>query len=93
MLLERGWFVVRMPGNALISGMPDLFCTHSRVHGHIRLVEVKLPEMKGSKFTPAQLDMFPKLCANGAGVWILTAANDIEYNKLFEPPNWRHYLH
>ena len=86
----RGWLVKVVHGNMWQSGFPDLFCCHS-TYGQ-RWVEVKLPGMKGSKFTAAQLEDFPKFCANGSGVWILTAASKREYEKLFNKPNWYHYL-
>jgi len=77
-------------GNAYQVGFPDLWATHKTFHE--RWIEVKLPGMKGSKFTPAQLDVFPKMCKNGSGVWILTGATLTEYMKLFETHNWWHYL-
>jgi hypothetical protein len=89
-LTQRGWFVKETHGNMYQSGFPDLFCCHRR-YGQ-RWVEVKKPGMKGSKFTPAQLADFPKLCANGSGVWILVAATKTEYDKLFTSPNWYQYL-
>lgn len=92
MLEDKGWLVCRLVGNAFQSGLPDLFATCPTVSNHIRLIEIKLPNMIGSRFTPAQLDMFPKLCKYGAGVWILTAATDVEYRKLFHPPNFWFYL-
>ena len=85
LLLRKGWYVVRVPGSKLLSGMPDLFATHSS-YGQ-RLIEIKLPNMEGSRFTPAQLDRFPKLVANGSGVWILTAATEYEYELLFRGSN------
>ena len=91
MLVRKGWFVKRMVGNAFQFGVPDLFVSH-KYFGH-RWVEVKLPEMKGSRFTKAQLVDFPKLCSHGSGVWILTAATKKEYEKLKQPPNWYQYLH
>lgn len=89
-LRHRGWYVIVTHGNMYQSGFPDLYCTHSR-YG-IRWVEVKKPEMKGSKFTPAQLDVFPKLSAHGTRIWILSAATDEEYKKLFGPANWHLFL-
>ena len=85
-LRSREWFVKHLHGNAYQSGFPDLWACHSK-YGH-RWIEVKLPEMKGSRYTPAQLDNFPKLCAHGSGVWVLTAATDSEYAKLWKPSNW-----
>ena len=84
MLRCKGWFVKETHGNMFQSGFPDLFACHSR-YGQ-RWVEVKLP--KGSRLTGAQLEDFPKLCANGSGVWILTGDDDTDYEKLFKPPNW-----
>ncbi len=88
MLRYKGWFVKPTHGNMFQSGFPDLFCTHTR-YGQ-RWVEVKLPV--GSKFTAAQLEDFPKICANGSGVWILIAATESEYGKLFQKFNWFWYL-
>jgi hypothetical protein len=71
-------------------GLPDIIACH---HSYgIRFIEVKLPEMKGSKFTPAQLRDFPKFIAHGCGVWVITGGNDLEYQKLFEPPNFWKFL-
>lgn len=90
MLLIKGWYYMETHGNMFQWGFPDLFACHSR-YGQ-RWIEVKRPKMQGSKFTPAQLDCFPKLCANGSGVWILTGATEQEYEKLFKQPNWWQYL-
>ena len=91
MLTLLGWYVHETHGSMFQSGFPDMYATHSR-YGP-RWVEVKLPDMKGSKFTPAQMECFPKFCANGSGIWVLTAATDFEYQKLFKPYNWYHYIH
>lgn len=90
MLLNYGWFVKSTHGSMFQSGFPDLYATHTRYGA--RWIEVKLPNMEGSKFTSAQLEDFPKLCANGAGVWVLTAATESEYKKLFSKFNWYLYL-
>jgi Holliday junction resolvase len=90
MFKTNGWYTIRMPGTTKLSGIPDLYTTHPKYGA--RWVEIKRPNMKGSKFTPAQLDRFPKICANGSGIWILTDATDIEYRKLFKSFNWRTYL-
>jgi hypothetical protein len=89
-LKKRGWHVQIMHGSIYQCGFPDLFCCHQR-YG-IRLIEVKLPDMKGSRFTAAQMENFPKLSLNGAGIWILTAATEYEYERLFKPQNWTVYL-
>ena len=88
-LRAREWFVKETHGNMYQNGLPDLFCTHRR-YGQ-RWVEVKNPEKYS--FTPAQLETFPLMVANGAGVWILVAATDAEYEKLIcQPCNWYWYL-
>lgn len=89
MLTLRGWLVRTLHASENNSGFPDLYATHSR-YGQ-RWIEVKLPNMRGSKFTPAQLEWFPKMVAHGTPIWILTAANDLEYNKLFKPENFTQY--
>jgi len=89
MLRYKGWFVKSTHGNLYQSGFPDLYCTH-RIYGH-RWVEVKMPTRTGDVFTPAQHETFPQLCANGAGVWVIVAATESEYEKLFKRFNWFMY--
>lgn len=84
----REWYVMETHGNMYQKGLPDLYATH-RKYG-IRWIEVKQPS--GYSFTPAQLDTFPLLTANGTGIWILSAASDTEYAKLWAPANWHVYL-
>lgn len=88
MLRGYGWLTVATYGSIHQCGLPDLYATNSRYGA--RWIEVKNPD--AYRFTAAQLDLFPKLCANGAGVWILIAANEWEYKKLFRPYNWHEYL-
>lgn len=90
MLRNRDWYVKNMHGNMYQAGFPDLFATH-RLYG-IRLIEVKLPEMKGSHFTRAQLDTFPKLQAYGAKIWILTGATESDYKLLLKPSNYQEFI-
>lgn len=71
-------------------GFPDLYCTH--VNYGPRWVEVKLPNMQGSRWTIAQKEEFPKLHNNGSPIWILTGATPEEYKKLFEPANFLYYF-
>jgi hypothetical protein len=87
-LKVRDWFVKRTHGNMFQSGFPDLYAA-KRNYGS-RWIEVKCPHKYC--FTNAQLEDFPKLSGCGVGIWILTAANEHEYNKLFQPPNWYQYL-
>lgn len=69
-------------------GFPDLYCCHFSLG--TRWVEVKMPI--GYVFTPAQIKTFPEFNAKGVGVWIMTAATEFEYKKLFQPQNWYTYL-
>jgi hypothetical protein len=86
-LRAREWFVKATHGNLYQQGFPDLFATHS-VYKQ-RWIEMKIK--KNLKFTPAQLDTFPKMCAHGAGVWVITDCTQQEYDKLFKRPNWQDY--
>ena len=86
----RDWFVRPLHGDAMNYGWPDLFASHNKFGP--RWIEIKLPDMKGSHFTPAQLQYFPLLTAAGSGVWIMTSDSDSEYHKLFRPCNWYQYL-
>ena len=88
MLRREGWLVMRTHGNMFSVGWPDDYATHSR-YGP-RWIEIKNPE--SFSFTAAQLEFFPKLVANGSGVWILVAATQVEYEKLFAKCNWWQYL-
>ena len=87
-LRERGWFVKVMHGNMFMSGMPDLFAIKKQ-HGQ-RLIEVKQPVK--FTFTPAQWLDFPRMVAEGARIWVLTAATEEEYKKLFKRPNLWVYM-
>ena len=84
----RDWFIMNMTGNKYQAGVPDLYICHIR-YGP-RWVEVK--REKKYSFTPAQLEVFPKLSIHGVGIWILTAATKMEYAKLFKAPNWHMFL-
>lgn len=84
----RDWLVKSTHGNMYQSGFPDLFTAHTR-YG-TRWIEVKRP--KGYRFTPAQLRDFSLFSAQGVGIYILTAATEEEYKKLFRPANWQWYL-
>lgn len=87
-LEARGWLVVRIIGVEQQCGLPDLWITH-RGHG-ARWLEIKNPLKY--EFTPAQLLMFPKILANGSGIWVMTAPTEQEYQRLFGPPNVHHYM-
>lgn len=88
LLRMHEWHVMETHGNIYQTGFPDLYATHAQ-YGP-RWIEVK--NLANYVFTPAQKVQFPKMCANGSGVWVLVAATTSEYNKLFKPFNWWHYL-
>jgi len=83
-LKGRDWYVKSTHGNQFQFGLPDIFICHERFG--MKWLEVKNPEQ--FSFTPAQLKEFPKMSAHGAGIWILCAATDEEYARLFKPANW-----
>jgi hypothetical protein len=83
-LRARQWYVKEMHASLFLAGVPDLYCCHSK-YGP-RWIELKILET--GRYTPAQLEEFPKMAANGAGIWVLTADTDEEYMKLFRPCNW-----
>jgi hypothetical protein len=84
----REWLVINIHGSIYSMGLPDLYACHSRYGS--RFIEVKNP--KYYSFTAAQLEIFPQLMSKGVGVWVLVAATEEEYKKLFKPANWHHYL-
>lgn len=83
----RGWHVMETHGNLFQRGFPDLYTVHP-VHKQ-RWIEVKNPT--SYSFTVAQKEHFPIIHAV-VGIWILVAATEEEYKKLFAPPNWEKYL-
>ena len=90
LLAKRGWKADKLVGNMHQSGLPDLLACHPNYK--TRFIEVKRPGMKGSSFTPAQLREFPAWHRAGMPLYILTAATEGEYMKLFKPPNVMEYL-
>ena len=87
-LTLRGWFVLETHGNMYQMGLPDLFATHRSYGG--RWIEVKNKE--SYRFTPAQLETFPKMVANGTPVWVLVGDDQSELDKLHKICNWAFYL-
>ena len=88
MLKARDWGVIETHGSQYQFGLPDLYAMHAR-YG-TRWVETKNPEKYS--FTPGQMEIFPLMTSKGVGIWILTAATEEEYQKLFKPPNWFQFL-
>ena len=79
--------MIKIHGNQFQSGLPDLYATHSKF-GY-RWIEVKTPT---GRFTPAQLDTFPKLSANGTRIWVLTGSDHFQMKKIHGPENWFMFL-
>lgn len=88
MLEARDWLAIPTHGNEFQMGLPDIYAAHL-IYG-VRWIEVKNPA--GYSFTPAQRTIFPQMQDKGVGIWILTAATEIEYQRLFDPPNWYRFL-
>lgn len=88
MLILKDWHVIITHGNLYQHGLPDLYAMH-RAYG-TRWIETKNPGK--FSFTKAQLESFPMFTAKGVGIWIVTAATEDEYMKLFRPANWHLFL-
>lgn len=86
-LETRGWMVERIIGNALQMGLPDLYAHHPTWDG--RWIDVKVAG--AYSFTKAQRKKWRYWEKFNCGVWILTAADETEYAKLFGPANFRDY--
>jgi hypothetical protein len=86
-LQVRGWLVEIMHGNMYQSGIPDAYLF--RRDAGPRWVDFKTPNRYS--FTRAQRRKWPQWERHGVGIWVLTAATQEEYDKLFGPPNWRDY--
>lgn len=86
-LEARDWLVEVTHGNLFQDGFPDLFIHH--VKWGYRWIDCKNPGKY--TFTKAQKRKWPIWEGHGVGIWILTAANQEQYDKLFAAPNWRDY--
>jgi hypothetical protein len=87
-LRVRGWLVEHTHGSQYQTGFPDLYCFHPK-WGQ-RWIDCKRPV--GCSFTRAQKIKWPEWESFGVQIWILTAATQTEYDKLFALPNWRSYV-
>ena len=84
---QRQWVVEETHGNVYQTGLPDLFAWH-REH-NFRWIDVKNPD--AYRLTKHQCQKWPAWEKAGLGVWIMTAATEEEYAKLFLPPNFREF--
>ena len=89
-LTAQGWYIIKTHGNQFQSGLPDLWACHE-LYG-ARWIEIKLPNFKGSRFTPAQRTVLPKILAKRIGIWIRTSDDDAELAKLTRKSNCAYYL-
>lgn len=85
-LEKEGWFCKALHGDLYQFGMPDIFACKKGCGW--RFIEVKNPV--SYRFTGAQYETFPRLQAEGVGVWILTSEEQLAL--LDKPPNWYHFL-
>jgi len=88
LLKIKNWSVRSTHGNLFMMGFPDDYACH--ISYGSRWIEYKCPT--SYQFTRAQLQYFSELNAHGVGVWIICAATEYEYKKLFQPQNWWHYV-
>ena len=86
-LEEREWLVEHTHGSVYQTGFPDLYLFHRKWRE--RWVDCKVAGRYS--FTNAQRIKWPQWESKGAGIWILTAATEDQYAKLFGPPNFRDY--
>lgn len=86
-LEARGWFVERLIGNAFQMGVPDLYVYHKKFGA--RWIDIKNPV--SYNYTKSQKWKWPIWEEAGIGVWIIVAATEEEYDKLFKGPNMRDY--
>lgn len=86
-LRARGWHVERMVGNAFQKGIPDINAFRRDVGE--RWIDVKAPGKYS--FTKEQKRKWPVWESVGRSIWILTGADQENYDKLFGKPNWKDY--
>jgi len=86
-LRARKWLVEVTQGNLYQKGFPDLYLSHVKFGQ--RWIDVKNPV--AYTFTKAQRIKWPNWEKHGVGIWILVAPDEEEYDKIFQPPNWRKY--
>ena len=87
LLRARAWHVEQTHGNLFQTGFPDLFVSHKKFGS--RWIDCKVDGKY--EFTIAQQRKWPIWTEFGVGIWILTAATQEQYDRLFRPPNWRDY--
>lgn len=85
----KGWVCMVTHGSEYQQGFPDLYILHPKFEH--RWVEVKRPT--GYCFTPAQQKFFPIIANSRGKIFIMTAATEAEYDKLFKEPNWPRYMY
>lgn len=84
----KGWRCYIFHGNQFQKGWPDSeFIKYEPPHLR-RLVDFKRPEKSKGVLTPAQQEEWPILHYLNVGIWILNGWSELQYRRLFEPPNW-----
>jgi hypothetical protein len=84
----RGWLVHVTHMNMMEKGWPDMNALHPK-YG-IRFIDVKRPYQ--GQCTKAQKEYWPMMQAFGHAPYIMTAATEVEYKKLFGPPNYTDFM-
>lgn len=87
---SKEWYGVNISCNKFQKGLPDYYFT--KTNNRPRWVEYKIINKHGKiSFTPAQVDKFPKLMANGTMIYVLCTRFDtpleknlIERKRLYE---------
>lgn len=83
----RGWLVEVTHGSAFMKGFPDLYIAHPKWGS--RWIDVKVEGHYS--FTKAQRMKWPLWEKFGIGIWILTGADQANYDRLFAKPNMWDY--
>lgn len=85
-LEKAGWFAMSTHGSMYQHGFPDVYACKDRRQ---RWIELKI---EGAyKFTPAQLETFPRLMAENVPVWVSTDRTNV-LDVIEGAPNWTQYL-
>jgi len=85
-LRADGWFVLETYGSLYQSGFADLYACKKGFGA--KWLEIKNP--RGWKWTGRQIEIFPRMWAEGVPIWILTSVDDIP--KIYDKPNLLEYM-
>ncbi len=80
----RGWFLKKLHGNKFQSGMPDYVAFHATYK--MRWIENKTLE---GRLKPSQVRCFTEMAEKGEKIYV--CFDEVDYDKLFGPDNWRDF--